>query len=174
MAQEISDGVIYLRAIDYSDTANIIKWRNSDEVRKRFIYQKDFTEESHLSWMKNKVETGEVCQMIICMCEGDVPVGSVYVRDIDRVHNKGEYGIFIGEESARGHGVGTRAASLMVKYSFETLKLHRLFLRAFADNERALKSYEKAGFVKEALLKDDVCIDGEYRDIILMGTVNPD
>lgn len=75
--------------------------------------------------------------------DGDVPVGSVYIRDIDTTHHKGEYGIFIGEAEARGKGIGTRAAKLMTAYAFRELSLHRLFLRVFADNVRAIRSYEK-------------------------------
>jgi len=163
---------IYLRPIGYSDTDLIVKWRNSDAVRKNFIYQALFTRESHENWMRTKVETGDVVQMIICEAESHKPVGSVYVRDIDHIHHKGEYGIFIGETDARGKGYGTAAAKLMIRYCFEELKLHRLYLRVYADNLQAIRSYEKAGFEREALLRDDVCIDGEYRDIVLMGILN--
>lgn len=167
-----SDGKIYLRLMTGEDTDFIIRWRNSDEVRTHFIYQKLFTRQSHEQWIETMINTGKVVQMIICMCKDDMPVGSVYIRDIDPVHKKGEYGIFIGESSARGCGVGTAAAKLMIRYAFEELKLHRLFLRVFADNARAIGSYEKAGFQKEAYLKDDVCIDGIYRDIVLMAIIN--
>lgn len=163
---------IYLRSIAMEDTDNIIKWRNSDAVRKNFIYQELFTRQSHAYWMETMVNTGKVVQMIICLKEGDRPVGSVYIRDIDHRHHKGEYGIFIGEADARGKGIGTAAAKLMISYAFEELHLHRLFLRVFADNQQAIASYEKAGFAKEAYLKDDVCIDGVYRDIVLMAVIN--
>ena len=60
----------------------------------------------------------------------------------------------------------------MVEYAFTYLNLHKLMLRVFADNERAIKAYEKAGFTKEAYLKDEVCIDGKYKDIVLMAIFN--
>ena len=62
---------------------------------KNFIYQELFTRQSHEHWIRTHVETGDVVQMIICDLEGDKPLGSVYIRDIDRHHNKAEYGIFI-------------------------------------------------------------------------------
>ena len=163
---------IYLRPMTYDDTERIVRWRNTDEVRKNFIYQALFTRESHEHWIRTKVETGDVVQMIICEMETDHPVGSVYVRDIDPIHHKAEYGIFIGESGARGKGYGTAAAKLMVRYCFEEMKLHRLFLRVYAENIQAIRSYEKAGFEREALLKDDVCIGGKYRNIVLMGILN--
>ena len=163
---------IYLRLMTGADTDLIVAWRNSDAVRRNFIYQELFTRESHENWIRTKIETGQVVQMIICELEIGKPVGSVYIRDIDTTHHKAEYGIFIGESCARGRGYGTAAAKLMIRYSFEELNLHRLFLRVYADNQQAVRSYEKAGFEKEAYLRDDVCIDGEYRDIILMGILN--
>lgn len=172
---KISDPVvgIYLRPMTREDTDLIVAWRNSEEVRRNFIYQELFTREGHENWIRNMVETGKVIQMIICDVDDDTPLGSVYIRDIDRRHQKAEYGIFIGEESARGRGVGTAAARLMLEYCFREEKLHRIYLRAFASNERAIRSYEKAGFVREGLLREDVCIDGQYRDIVWMAALNP-
>lgn len=163
---------IYLRLMTYEDTDCIVRWRNSEGVRKNFIYQALFTRESHENWIRTMVETGKVVQMIICEAATEREVGSVYVRDIDTTHNKAEYGIFIGEDIARGKGYGTAAAKLMIRYCFEELKLHRLFLRVYADNIQAIRSYEKAGFIKEAYLREDVCIDGKYKDIVLMGILN--
>lgn len=162
---------IYLRLMTHEDTDMIVAWRNSDAVRRNFIYQELFTREGHENWIRTQVDTGRVVQTIICDIATDKPLGSVYIRDIDRQHNKAEYGIFIGEASARGRGVGTAAARLMLRYCFEEEGLHRVYLRAFAENMQAIGSYEKAGFEREGLLKEDVCIDGVYRDIVWMAAV---
>lgn len=163
---------IYLRYMTIEDTDLIVEWRNKDSVRKNFIYQALFTKESHENWIRTMIDTGKVVQMMICESDTGRAVGSVYVRDIDPVHHKAEYGIFIGEDNARGKGYGSAAAKLMIKYCFEEKKLHRLFLRVYADNTQAIRSYEKAGFVKEAYLHDDVFVNGRFRDIVLMGIVN--
>ncbi len=168
----MEDGRIYLRLMTRDDTENIIKWRNNDVVRSQFIYQKLFTKESHEKWIETMIDTGKVVQMVIMLVEGDRPIGSVYVRDIDMEHKKGEYGVFIGEEDCLGKGYGTEAAELMTEYAFEYIGLHKLMLRVYADNERAIRSYEKAGFEKEAYLKDDVYVQGQYRDIVLMARIN--
>lgn len=162
---------IRLRLMTPEDTDLIVAWRNSDAVRRNFIYQELFTREGHERWIRDQVETGRVVQTIICDLARDKPLGSVYVRDIDRRHDKAEYGIFIGEAGARGRGVGTAAARLMLRYCFEEEGLHRVYLRAFADNARAIRSYEKAGFVREGYLRHDVRIDGVYRDIVWMAAV---
>ena len=163
---------IYLRLMTWEDTDLIVAWRNSDAVRKNFIYQELFTREGHENWIRTQVETGHVVQMVICELDTGKPLGSVYIRDIDRQHSKAEYGIFIGEAQARGRGVGTATAKLMLRYCFEEENLHRIYLRALAGNEQAIRSYEKAGFVREGYLRDDVCIDGVYRDIVWMAAVD--
>ena len=174
MEQYIDRGVgIYLRLMTREDTDLIVAWRNSDDVRTNFIYQEPFTRQGHEDWIRNMVEKGKVVQDIICDLASDRPLGSVYIRDIDRQHNKAEYGIFIGDAHARGRGIGTAAAKLMLRYCFAEEKLHRIYLRALAGNERAIRSYEKAGFRKEACLKDDVRIDGKYCDIIWMAAISP-
>lgn len=162
---------IVLRRMTYDDTDRIIAWRNQESVRKNFIYQADFTKESHENWIRNYVEPGKAVQMIILEKESGCPIGSVYLRDIDYDNRKAEYGIFIGEETARGKGYGTEAAKLMVRYAFDELKLHKVFLRVLKENIGAQKSYEKAGFRKEAELVDEVKIHGEFRTEIFMAQI---
>lgn len=163
------DNNIILRSIDIRDTENVLKWRNSEEVKQYFIYQKEIRYEDHVNWLEQKVSTGKVVQFIIEY--NGVPIGSVYLQDIDMVHNKAEYGIFIGDRSNCGHGVGTITAKKCIEYGFDILKLHRIYLRVYEDNKRAISSYEKAGFRREALLKDDVYVNGKYHNIVLMGIV---
>ena len=163
---------IYIRPMHYDDIDAVVRWRNSESVRKFFIYQGDFTHESQLSWMKNHVETGEVAQMIICDAVTDKSLGCVYIRDIDMHHKKGEYGIFLADDVERGKGIGTSAAKLMVKYGFEELGLHRIYLRALDGNDRAVKSYENAGFVKEGFLVDDVFINDKFVSVTWMAIIN--
>lgn len=164
---------IYLRRMTYADAALIVKWRNKDAVRKNFIYQELFTKEGQENWIRNKVETGQAVQMIICCIDGDVPVGAVNIQNIDRKHSKAEYGIFIGEDFARGRGIGTAAAKLMLRYCFEEEKLHRIYLRALAGNIAAIRSYEKAGFKQEGYLREDARIGDAYVDLVWMAVLNP-
>lgn len=165
---------VYLRPIEMEDTKQIVRWRNQERVRHNFLYQKPFTKEGHEEWMRTKVAAGEVVQFIICEKESGRGVGSVYFRDIDMRHKKAEYGIFIGEADCAGKGWGTEVARLAVGYARDTLGLHKLMLRVFADNVGAVKSYQNAGFVQEAHLRDEFLQDGKYRDILLMAVIFPE
>ncbi len=169
------DGIT-LREITPEDTDQIIAWRNKDWVRSNFVYQSLFTRKSHENWYKNKIQTGLVKQFIISVSvdglEDMISVGSVYLRDIDTHNHRAEFGIFIGEETALKNGVGTKTAELITQYGFHDLGLHRIYLRVFEDNIRAIRCYEKAGFRQEARFQDDVFIQGKYRTMIIMAMIN--
>lgn len=158
---------IKIELITKKETPLIVKWRNNENVRRNFIFQEKFTNEMHNNWMDTKVATGEVVQFIIRVKETNEPIGSVYFRDIDNEKKEAEYGIFIGEDEARGKGYGTEAAKLALEYAFTKLNLKTIFLRVFADNKGAIKSYENAGFVKEDRT-ENVVIDNQEREVIFM------
>ena len=170
---EIVGHNVILKQITMQDTDLIVKWRNNPEVMKNFIYRGEFTHETHKHWMETKVARGEVLQYIIMTKRDRIPVGSVYYRDIDR-NNSAEYGVFIGEDSARKKGVGSETARLFTRYGIEELGLHRIYLRLLAGNDIAYRKYEKAGFKKEGVFRDMVYLDGEYRDVIFMSLLEED
>lgn len=159
---------VYLRPITAADTAKVVGWRNKEFVRKNFIYQKPFTEEGHMAWLREQVEPGHVAQFIICVADREI--GSVYLRDIDREKETAEYGVFIGEEEALGRGYGTAAARLMLEYGFETLGLKKIFLRFVEGNTGAWKSYEKAGFQMIEDKRERVKLEQGERTVFFMET----
>ncbi len=77
----------------------------------------------------------------------------------------------MGEVSSRGQGYGTEAVELLLDFGFRDLNLHRIYLHVFSHNAAAIRVYEKSGFVREGLLRQTAYIDGEYRDVILMGII---
>ena len=163
---------VSLRPITDADTDNIVKWRNNPDVYRYFIFREWFTPEMHRSWLSTRVLTGQVVQYIILAGEERRAVGSVYLRDIDHKHESAEYGIFIGDDSFRGQGVGTETAKLFTDFALDVLGVHRVFLKVLDGNVKARRSYEKAGFVYEGTFRDMVKLDGEFHDVVFMAKIN--
>lgn len=159
---------VYLRKMEESDTDDIVAWRNHDRVRHNFIYQQLFTPQGHRNWIRTQIEPGYVVQFMICEKTTDRAVGSVYFRDIDNEKHCAEYGIFIGEDDAVGKGYGTQAAKQALAYAFEKMQLTCVFLRVFADNIGARKSYEKAGFRLIEGKQEEKRIGDTIRTVIFM------
>lgn len=91
------------------------------------------------------------------------------LHDIDWLHRRAEFGIWIGEP--RGAGVGTAAARLCLGWAFDFLRLRSVHLEAAAWNAGALKAYERAGFRHVGVLRD--AWHGEA-DLVLMDAVPAD
>ena len=164
---------LLLRPITLDDTRLIVTWRNKPSVMRNFVFSEQFTEEMHEHWFNTKIRSGEVVQYIIVDKAEQLPIGSVYYRDIDCNNRSAEYGIFIGVDSARGKGYGTEVTKMFTDFGFETLKLHRIMLRVFSDNHPAQKAYIKAGFIVEGEFRDMIYKDGDYRSMIFMAKINP-
>lgn len=159
---------LYYRSIAEADTDLVLRWRNSDYVRKHFIYRNLITREDHFRWLHNQVEMGNVIQFLMYEKKSNQPIGSVYLRDVDYIKRTAEYGIFIGEGEYRGCGYGTEAAKDMIAYAFDQLRLESLILRVLADNKQAIRSYENAGFILDEQNEQYILIDGKEEQVLFM------
>ncbi len=165
---------LILRPITFDDTEMIVKWRNNPSVVQNFIFREKFTKEMHENWMRTKVEPGQVIQYIVEEKKPGRPIGSVYFRDVNENYNSAEFGIFIGEDDARGKGYGKEITSLFVRYGFESLGLHRIQLRLVKGNAAAARTYSSVGFHKEGEFRDMVKLGDEYRTVIFMSILDSD
>lgn len=167
---------IRLRPITDFDTDLIVSWRNKEDVKKNFLYRSDFTVDLHKKWLEEKVYRGGVIQFIIeyNLEKNFIPVGSVYLRDIDYNNSSAEFGIFIGEDIARKKGIGTLATKIITEFGHTKLNLHRIFLRLISDNISAYKAYRSAGFVLEGVFRDMRKINGNYIDVMFMSSIKQD
>ena len=106
--------------------------------------------------------------MFIIEADGK-PIGSVALFHFNRTSGTCELGISIGEHDYLGKGYGTDTVRLAVEYAFRYRNFHKVYLHVTADNERAIASYKKCGFVEEGRLRQQLWSDGVYKDVIPMG-----
>jgi RimJ/RimL family protein N-acetyltransferase len=60
---------------------------------------------------------------------------------------------------------------LLLRIGFEKLNLNRVALEVFENNPRAIRAYEKAGFVHEGRRRQGIYKNGQYLDILLMSVI---
>ena len=68
-------------------------------------------------------------------------------------------------------GYGTKVMRLLLTHGFDSLNLNRISLLVFETNPRAIRTYEKAGFTHEGILRQAVYQNGEYHDIYVMSVL---
>jgi RimJ/RimL family protein N-acetyltransferase len=68
----------------------------------------------------------------------------------------------------RGKGYGTKALNGILKYWFDHMNFHRVWLCVLETNHVARKLYENVGLKEEGIMREAVWRDGQYRDYIIM------
>jgi ribosomal-protein-alanine N-acetyltransferase len=66
----------------------------------------------------------------------------------------------------------TEAVRMIVSYSFEELKLHRIEAGVMPSNVGSMKVLMKAGFHKEGIARKNVKIDGTWQDHQVLAIIN--
>ncbi|MDO0914817.1 GNAT family protein [Streptomyces sp. DT2A-34] len=98
-------------------------------------------------------------------------VGEVVLHEWDPQTRGCTFRTLIGPRG-RDRGLGTEATRLIVGHGFEQLGLHRIELEAYSYNHRALRVYEKVGFVVEGVRREAELRDGEWVDSVVMAILD--
>ncbi|HYM52671.1 MAG TPA: GNAT family protein [Candidatus Dormibacteraeota bacterium] len=104
----------------------------------------------------------------INLVHDDRRIGGAALRDYDRENGSAEVAIFLTDPGLLGQGLGTDALNCLVDFGFGELRLERIWLKVFDYNERARRSYEKAGFQTDATMRHARFHRGAYGDVHVM------
>jgi RimJ/RimL family protein N-acetyltransferase len=121
-------------------------------------------------WLEN--EQPDNFGLVIRTLADDRLIGFIGLDGIWWAHGDAFVGIGIGDPEYRGKGYGTDALRVILRYAFTELNLHRVSLDVFEYNSRAIRCYEKAGFVVEGRARQFLHRDGRRWDLIYMGILN--
>jgi len=101
-------------------------------------------------------------------------IGGITLGNIRHgVSQSAHIGYWMGERYA-GQGYMVEAVRLVVRYAFDTLKLHRIEAACIPANERSIRVLEKAGFQREGLLRSYLKINGSWADHFLFALIAGD
>jgi RimJ/RimL family protein N-acetyltransferase len=171
---------VRLRPLEQGDAPLFQQWFNDAETL-RWIgtvgYQVSLAAEEQFirDHHENDWEHG-VAMAIEATDRGDEPVliGNIVLRGLSAEHRHAEVGIAIGDGESRGRGYGEDAMRTLCRYGFDDLDLHRIELTTLSYNLRAVRSYEKVGFVLEGRRREHRYKGGRYWDLLHMGLLRSD
>ena len=156
---ELKTGRLFLRELKEEDLPELVRLVDNINVS-RFLalVVNPYTEEDG-KWFINhckeesEKDPRENYEMVIEF-EGKL-VGIVSITKIDHFDETGSIGYWLGEEYWR-NGIMFEAASEMLRFAFEDLKLRRMNCTAFIQNEGSNHLIKKLGFEFEGVRKENI------------------
>lgn len=165
---------IRLRAPERNDIPMFVRWFNDPEVIAGLLIAQPMSQADEERWFDRMLERStEEHPLTIEVRLGDEwkAIGNTSFHNVDWRCRSAEIGIVIGEKEYWNKGYGTEAMRLMLHHGFSTLNLNRIMLDVYASNPRAIRSYEKCGFVHEGRKRQAMYKDGVYTDILIMSVL---
>jgi len=165
---------IYLRALEPEDAATLKQFISDAEVTRTLQAYRPYTIAQELEFIERATKSENDIILGITTKTEDKLIGTSGLHRIDWRDRRTEFGILIGAKDEWNKGYGTDATRTIVRYAFEILNLNRVGLRVYEHNARAMRAYEKAGFRKEGVLRQEAFREGRYWDTIMMGVLRSD
>lgn len=165
---------VRLRAVEREDVKKFHEWINDPEVTaglSLYLPMSMVDEETWFETMLTRPPQQKAMAIEAREGEGWRLIGNCAFFDVDTVARSAEFGIMIGDKAFWNKGYGTEAVTLLLRHGFETLNLNRVALRVYADNPRARRSYEKAGFVLEGTMRQAMYRRGHFGDVHMMSVL---
>lgn len=165
---------IRLRAVEREDLPLFVKWLNDPEVIEGLLFLTPLSLEDEKHWFEKVADHSPAERpLVIEIRDGETwrMIGNCEFHNISQINRSADVGIFIGDKTVWNAGYGTETMQLLLKYGFETLNLNRISLVVYDDNLRAMRAYEKAGFVLEGRLRQAKYKHGRYGDELIMSVL---
>jgi RimJ/RimL family protein N-acetyltransferase len=166
---------VVLRHHRPSDLAAVRRWYRDPELARLTRYSlRPMSDDEIDRFFHGRLMSSESVAYAIDVRETGRLIGLTTFSNLDPENSSVMFHISIGEADAWGHGYGTEATELMLWLAFERIGLHRVALSVFGFNERAIRSYEKAGFRIEGRDRQAIVRDGQRWDELSMGILAPE
>jgi RimJ/RimL family protein N-acetyltransferase len=154
------------------DAAAVVREANNINVARqlRDRFPHPYTRENASAFLKAATNAAETSNLAIEV-SGEAAGAIGYVPGVDVERYSAEIGYWLGE-SHWGQGIATEALQLVTEHVFSTVNMLRLFALPFADNTGSMRVLEKAGYVREAILRASSVKYGQPRDQALYARIN--
>lgn len=155
--------MISLREIRIEDAQLMFEWMQDPDIQKGFKEKMIATQMSDViafckaAVIPQTIKNGTSLHYAITD-ETDEYLGTISLKNIDTQSKNAEYAISL-RKRAQGKGIASKATYLLLKKAFHEFGLHKVYLSVLADNNEAIRLYERCGFIYE----------GEFREHVVKG-----
>jgi [ribosomal protein S5]-alanine N-acetyltransferase len=166
----LGDG-IELRRLTLADAEDIARYANNRHVWRnlRDLFPHPYHRE-HAEGFIRMLETGDG-ETAFAIANEREAIGVIGFHREPDVHRRcAEVGYWLGEPFWGG-GIVSRALVAVCDHIFQNYDFVRLTAPVFAWNPASARVLEKAGFIREGVMRKAVFKDGEFTDLLIYGRV---
>jgi RimJ/RimL family protein N-acetyltransferase len=165
----IRGNAVVLRPVEEADLALIHRWMNHPEVWHYMDYERPVS----LADVTEDVERSRAEGQPFTIVVDGRPIGRIGLNQFHTRDRICGFYMYIGEPAFWGKGYAQDAVVALPGFAFDRWDLNQVELWTLGDNDRALATYKRCGFVEEARLRDRSWKDGRWVDHVMM-SVNRD
>ncbi len=156
---------------DFND--EVVEWHQEDHAKRYSASGRKFTSKSLQDEYFRGLENKTMYQYMIHHIKDKKNIGIIKIGPIDHFHNKSDLIVFIGNKLYLKMGLASEAIQLANRIAFDELDIRKVHGPIFKSNIGAIKSYLKADWFIEAVLKGHYLVDNKSEDAILVACYNP-
>ncbi len=135
--------------------------------------QRALDRESISAEIQRSLEEPERFGRLIVESDGE-RAGHMGFEERSAVHRIAHIGGLAVHPDFRGRGVADEAARQLQRYLLVDLDFHRIQLKCYGFNERAIRHSERAGFIREGVERRAYLRHGEWQDAVLFALLRED
>lgn len=164
---------VTLRKFRSDDLDNVFRGLSHPEVIRYYGVSFQTREDTleQMEFFENLENEGTGIWWAVCSADGKVFYGAGGINNINREHRKAEVGFWLIPEFW-GKGIMQEAMTLICRYAFEELGMHRLEGFVETENLNCKKAIEKAGFMYEGTMADFEIKNNRYISIDIYALIN--
>lgn len=157
---------VVLRPMVIEDASMVLEWRNSESVSKWMLNEQHIEWNGHIRWISNTLQS-DACRYWIIVHD-ERPVGIVFLADIDLTSGTCSWGIYLGDDTVRGRGVGMAASYLSISQAFAIEQISFVCCEVLSMNIAAKSLYGELGFTETGKKSKSERINGMVDAVIKM------
>jgi RimJ/RimL family protein N-acetyltransferase len=169
----LAGDLVRLRPIELTDLDRYCTWVVDREVTQWLTITYLISRQDEEKWLRERMTQTRPPRITLAIetLADERHIGSIDLDEHSREDRRADLGIMIGDKAYWSQGYGTDAIRTLLRFGFDEMNLNRVSLQVLAQNQRAIASYRKCGFVEEARLRDDWFSEGRFQDVLVMGVL---
>lgn len=164
---------VTVRRATPKDAAAFVQTMGDPDVLPNLLQVPHTSEELWQQRLADNVTPGKADIVLVAELEGRV-VGNAGLHPFPNVRRRHAAGLGIAvAREAQGQGVGHTLMQALCDFADNWAQLLRIELTVFTDNERAIRLYDRFGFVHEGTHRGYALRAGRFVDVHCMARLHP-